>query len=166
MRLLFIITCLTILFSFGEGARAWADQNLSIEIELTSAGIRTKAGTPLSIWVAVRNGLGKPVEIKQSEGGQDAEAEYKLSIRNVDGTSPPLTEYGKEIYQGGDVFTTGVFRSTVLQPGSAVVEEVSLDKVFDLSQAGTYAVQVARKIGSEVHAPYIQSNSIMITIEN
>jgi hypothetical protein len=133
-------------------------------IDLRINKITVTRGEKLYLSIRLINGSSHAIKLKEGEDSHKGEAEYLVDIRDLEGHQAPLTEYGEGIYKNGEPFTPGTFRATVLQPGQSVSDGVGVDKIYDLSQPGTYAIWVSRKFDDGSGLRFIQSNKVTVTV--
>ncbi len=67
---------------------------------------------------------------------------FRPELRDTRGQPIPLTEYGKHYFEAP--FSTTSDLTVPLAPGKTVIQEMELDKLFDLSRPGKYKVHVER----------------------
>ena len=89
-----------------------------------------------------------------------------MLFRSEDATGKrlALTEYGQHIYDTSDLFVSGTYRAMVLRSGQSVTKLIRAEKVYDLSQPGTYTFRVARQFNAERSLRYVQSNSVVVVV--
>jgi hypothetical protein len=92
-----------------------------------------------------------------------AASEYYIRVL-TDDANAPLTEKGGRIYERSEILVPGIYRSTILQPGDAVMADVSVTDIYDLTQPGHYVIWVERKLPTELGGGYVSSNTITVTV--
>jgi len=68
----------------------------------------------------------------------------KVKVVNASGKQIPLTLYGQQFYPKGP--TVGSAGVKVLSPTESLKEELDLQRIFDLTIAGTYTLSVSRNV--------------------
>jgi hypothetical protein len=96
--------------------------------------------------------------VPRSPDPSEAEMFYTVEVHNKDGKDAPETEYGQ------NVNTTGSVLKEFLQPGETMKEDMILGRLFDLSIAGVYEVQLSRRIPDDPDGGTVKSNKITIAV--
>jgi hypothetical protein len=123
-----------------------------------SAQTQVRVGTPIFLSTRKTNisdheidkwsSLGRSTEVRDENGNL-------IKVREPDNTRP--------IVSGGDGMLRGT-KDTVLQPHESKIHTAFLSEGFDLSQPGTYTVQVSEHISNDPQSPTIKSNIITIIV--
>ncbi len=119
--------------SVKTGAQVWVD-----------AVITNNSDHDLLIYKAVSEGM--------DQGGWV----YRVDVGNAKGVIPPETQYAKNIGAGG----SGGY--IPLHAGETVTHRVNVSKLYDLSQPGTYTIQLRRF--DEETKTFVLSNKIRVTV--
>jgi hypothetical protein len=143
----------------GAFSAAQAGQDLSITLKPSASTLLGRSGH-VDILVNLQNTSGHTLEIKDG----NVEGLYFVDVRDSSGNQVPLTELGNSLYAGTKVFGEGVFRKAMLQPGEAIQKYVSVERIYNLSQPGTYSIQLTREIDDQSGPHYIRSNTVSVPV--
>lgn len=123
-----------------------------------SARTTIKAGSPIALSVRKTNISDHEID-KWSSLGQSTE------VRDENGNliKPRELDKNRPIISGGEGMLRGT-KDAVLQPHDSKTRSGLLSEGFDLSQPGTYTVQISEHISNEPTSPVINSNVITITV--
>lgn len=145
-----------------EPGRVWAAETgrgLSIALTPSNNTLLGRSGH-VDLLVALQNTSSRPIPIKDGE----IEGLYFIDVRDGKANQIALTEQGKALYASGEVFAQGRFRNVLLQPGQSVKRYVSVEHVYDMTQPGTYSIQLTRKFDDPSGPLYIRSNIVTVTV--
>lgn len=138
---------------------AHAAQYASITIEPTPA-TQMRSDSHVIVDVFLQNTAGHVLQIKDGP----ARGLYIVDVRDRAGTEAKLTMTGKNLYGGADVFSEGHFTTLWLRPGQVVREEINVGEIYDLTQPGTYTIQLSRRFDDGSGPRYIRSKPISVTV--
>jgi hypothetical protein len=103
-----------------------------------------------------------------AEGKRTAELDYTVDVRDSNGNPPPESNYSKVIkgtYTGRPrevSVSTGDPLAFMVEPGQTFTEDLDLDNLYDLSQLGSYTVQLSRF--DDESKTWVKSNTVAITV--
>jgi hypothetical protein len=117
-----------------------------------------KASENVYITVVVRNASAAPVPYAAHPFAPDVD----YHVTSADGKPVPLTAYG---HGRKDAIAVASSRTEQLAPGEAVVYEILLGRVYDLTLAGTYRFQVAKEMGQPGQAGGPSASSNVLEFE-
>ncbi len=140
----------------------------SFSIAITVPQSLVKPGSEIEMRVVLTNVASHDIRIPQ-ENGARAEFAYTITVKDHDGNAPPETEYfaavkGKNVTKPGKLtlVVTDSYGLHSVKPGANMTDSVDLNKLYDLSQPGKYAIQVERI--DDVSKTVVKSSSITITV--
>lgn len=127
-----------------------------------------KAGDVIAVEITIKNTSEEPAFAAPAL--TTAEAKYQIDVRDERGESALETAYERSLRPAKDRLGREIESVTVvkdgplrlLQPGETMKEVIVLNRLYDLSMAGTYTAQVQVR-GDDKDRP--RSNQITITIK-
>jgi hypothetical protein len=164
MKIMFLPVTLVALALLALPSHSDAGQEMSIQLAPFNMQMRQDSRSGVSLRIVLRNTSSHDVKILEHENQELGESDYVMNVVNINGVQPSLTEYGSHIYGGGDIFVSGTYRSITLQSNQSISTSVRVDKVYDMSQPGTYTASVSRKIDTPAGPRYIRSNEVTFTV--
>jgi hypothetical protein len=123
------------------GSPLWAQQPIplcSVEISLVHDNVRS--GDQIIVKAKVTNITNHAVTLAH-EMGHEAEYEFKVAVRDGDGSLAPMTKNGQYFWKD-DSALEGDWIDELLEPGKSVVLSVNLTELYDL-KPGSYHVQLS-----------------------
>jgi hypothetical protein len=133
--------------------------SLSIETQPQTA----KLGEDIHLRIALTNTSSSEIRFAEVPGDPPpGEFVYKIEVRDSKGQSVRLTEYGRKF--NGVLPVRGSRVTHVLQPGQSVIDDVTLNKLYDLAKPDKYTVEVTRQIPEHLGKGTIRANSTTLTI--
>jgi hypothetical protein len=156
---LFSIVLATASVSLAQSTQANRKPSFSITLS-TPDGV-VKPGSNVMLEVVLKNTSDQDISAGELLGG--AELNYDIDVRDSKGDLATETQYGRRIHgkdpnpgHGG----SGVARA--LKPGETQKTKTFLNRVYDLSQPGSYTVQAqTRDPNSNM---IVKSNTITFTV--
>ena len=88
---------------------------------------------------------------------------FTFNVRDESGAEPRLTKLGRLQIRGegeDEVIGKIIFRQ--LRPSEALLNEIVITKLFDLSRPGNYTIQVERLV--DATRTYVKSNTITASV--
>ena len=155
---------LIIMIEFFVPTVSYAGQAVTIRLETPLPRTSLASGHGIGLRVTLTNNSPYPIHIMEREELDVGEASYYLYAEDATGKRLALTEYGQHIYGTSGIFVSGTYRATVLRSGRSVTKLIRAEKVYDLSQPGTYTFRVARQFNAEISLRYVQSNSVVVIL--
>jgi hypothetical protein len=160
-------------FSQSSGVPSAGGANAPFKLEITAnpdtahafrwdfekaAQTTVRAGSPIVLGIRKTNISDREID-KWSSIGEATE------IRDEAGNliEPRPLDENHPITSGGEGMLRGT-KDTVLQPQESKIRSLLLTKGYDLSQAGTYTVQISEHTGNDPASPLVKSNIITITV--
>jgi hypothetical protein len=126
-----------------------------------------KAGTQVQIEVNVVNATGHKIWFSAAKGGKGwSELIYNVTIRDAQGSSPPLTKLGRaltgEFLPGDDEIPNSVDHVFAdLEAGASALDVMTVSKIYDLSRPGSYVVMIS---GVDTKDAWVCSNTVSIKV--
>jgi hypothetical protein len=136
-------------------------QQPSISIE---AGKPTfELGQPIQIHIILKNTTDREFTVFRSTGGASGEEYYSVGVIGPDGKPAALTEYGAamEKYRGQLPILSR--KMVHVAPGGDADDNVTISRMFNMTAAGTYVVQVSRPSPLNPTAT-LKSNKLTISV--
>jgi hypothetical protein len=124
-----------------------------------------KVGEEVRIQVSWKNNSDQPIFYAPEI--PTADTSYKVYVEDDKGNPAPETSLGRRVRTGTDEFghtTIRVFKTApgrTIAPGESVSEEIVLNKLYDLSKPGRYAVRLNGRDDPDGSSP---SNTLTITL--
>ena len=146
-----------------------SNSQVPLSIALTALQQRILAGAPVKLQVVTTNTSTQPldfwVEYTSDLGGWV----YRVSVVDGSGNVPASTMRGRTFEYndkkspnvGPGTFLLGNGGFTELQPGKTTVDVIDVGRLYDLSQPGTYTIQV-RRFGEG--SGWVTSNAVTVTV--
>ncbi len=159
MRLRNKCTLLLAMFGICCAALTQAPQQPTITIE--SKNPTFESGQPIYIHIVLKNTTDRQFTVVRSVGGARGEQNYRISVIDTHGGPAARTEYGEAREKHPEV--NGSRSMKTLAPGQDVDEYVELTQMFDMSEPGTYILQVSRPSPLDP-AIILKSNPVNITV--
>lgn len=123
-----------------------------------------KSGEPIRIGVTLTNVSKNDISVEHDISNK-GEFFYSVTIQAASGKAPRKTDYNHAL--SGEPTSTPTIITTspipaVVTPGKTIVEIIVLNDLYDLSEPGTYSVQVERT--DPLSKTTVQSNKLTIVI--
>jgi hypothetical protein len=150
----------------GSGLFAAPDAAM---IKISTAKGSAKAGSDVTIEVIFTNMSKNHIVFATGAKREDqGETDYKVEVQDETSKRAPETSYGHKLRTGEDppgqhTVIVGSFVTFEVPPGGTVKNEILVNKLYDLSKPGKYAIRVER-LDDAGGAP-IKSNTITLTVE-
>ena len=161
MRLMSKFSLLLAMIGICCAAFTQAQQQPSITIE--SKNPTVESGQAIHVHIVLTNTTGREFTVFKSVGGGLGEQYYSISVTGPDGNPAALTEYGAAAQKNvGVVSGSRIMKKVAL--GANVDEYVTISRMFNMTLAGKYVVQVSRP------SPFnpsiiLKSNNLTIRVE-
>jgi hypothetical protein len=125
---------------------------------VNSAETTVKAGSMIVLAIRKTNISDREID-KWTAPGQHSE------VRDDGGNllKPRPLDLSRPMASGGEGMLRGT-KDVVLQPGESKIHDGQLSSGYDLTQPGTYTVQVSEHISNDPASPVVKSNVITITV--
>jgi hypothetical protein len=126
-----------------------------------------KAGSPVQIEVNVVNATDHKIWFSAAKGGKGwSELTYNVTIRDAQGSSPPLTKLGRaltgEFLRSDDEVPNSVDHVFAdLETGESAPDVMTVSKIYDLSRPGSYVVTIS---GADTKDAWVYSNTVSIKV--
>jgi hypothetical protein len=134
-----------------------------VTIRLTTTQVHYKLGRKLHLLATLYNDSDQNIIIKSDDEGR-GELDYYINGINIAGKSLFATEFGQKYYSRGDLFTPGIRRAIVLQPGQSTWSEVAIENIYKIDAPGTYTFDVSREIDFQSGPRSVQSNLVTVNV--
>ncbi|MDE3163119.1 MAG: hypothetical protein KGL64_07655 [Acidobacteriota bacterium] len=132
-------------------------------ITIDSKTQAVKLGQPIYIHIVLKNTTDRQFTVVRSVGGARGEQNYRISVIDTHGGPAARTKYGEAREKHPEV--NGSRSTKTLAPGQDVDEYVELTQMFDMSEPGTYILQVSR-LSPFDRAVILKSNILAIKVDN
>lgn len=133
-------------------------QPFSLEIQPLQEPIL--AGTELKITARLTNTSGQEIRLLNSPGHEHGELNFEVKVTDPGGNEAAPTKYWKEVKKG----VWGSRQKLKLAPGESYDQEIVVSRLYDLSETGTYLVEVSRDLPPELGKGKITAKPITVTI--
>ncbi len=140
-----------------------ASQQPSISIEARKPTF--ELGQPIQIHIILKNTTDRQFTVFRSTGGASGELYYSVSVIGPDGNSAASTEYGAAMEKNRDQIVPLSRKMVTVAPGASVDDNVTVSKMFNMTAAGTYVVQVSRPSPFD-RSIILKSNTLAIKVDN
>ena len=115
------------------------------------------------------NGSLNPITIRSvdpadGQKGHSGEGDYYIYASDDLGRTPLLTQEGKLLYAGPDLFAFGVRRAVILRPGESTKVQIEVGYIYDLSHPGQYRFWVGRKVDTMSGTRFLRSNEVTVEV--
>jgi hypothetical protein len=138
------------------------DYSLSIRAKQAE----TRVGSQVTIEVVQTNMSDHQLTTSAGSGPDEAAVFYKTYVYGGDGALAPETKFGRRVRTekddpGETTVIVGEALLRYLQPGGSLRDEITLNRLYDLSKPGKYTVQVQ---GLDSAGRVAKSNTVTIII--
>ena len=113
-------------------------------ISIESKNPTVELGQPIQIHVVFKNTTERQFTVFRSTGGGSGELYYSVSVIGPDGKPAALTEYGAAMEKNRHQIVPLSRKMVTVAPSASVDDNVTVSKMFSMTAAGTYVVQVSR----------------------
>ena len=120
-----------------------------------------QAGSPIKIDITIKNVSDHEIRVEREAIQSMGESTHEFDVRDSNGNPVPETRYYRRFK---DPLTWHNYRRSILAPGGTAKDEVTLNKLYDLSIPGEYTVQ-ARRHNDFYSGEWVKSNTIKITVK-
>lgn len=134
-----------------------------ISMTISAVNSTVKAGSPVLIDVVLANILSQTIylgRIRTTSDDDDGGWNDWVDVWDAKGATAPQTEVGKRIQDPMGPGVAASVSTLILEAGTKQTDRVNVSKLYDLSQPGTYTIQVRRMD----HGGYDRSNKITVTV--
>ena len=138
-------------------------QQPTISIESKSPIV--KLGHPIQIHIVLKNTTNREFTVFRSTGGASGEQYYSVSVIGPDGKPAALTEYGAAMEKNRHQIVPLSRKMVTVAPSASVDDNVTVSKMFNMTAAGTYVVQVSRPSPFD-RSIILKSNTLAIKVDN
>lgn len=153
----------------APGGTAASKQPFSLTIAAPKDPV--KAGVELHVLATVTNTSSRSLTFSTSLGVVPVDdVFYKINVRDEHGRVAPPSANLRNRNKLVPTFW-GSITSRTLGPGDSFVEQVTVTRMYDLSQPGIYTISVARHVppdfvpqGQKLGKDFVQSNTITVTV--
>jgi hypothetical protein len=101
------------------------------------------SGSELRIPLIVTNKSDDLIYVSKANGGDQAELNYAIEVTDGNGQPAVRTKYGQDLINPNILHTASNLQYP-LKPGESIEDLLIVTRIFDLSQPGTYTIQVQR----------------------
>ncbi|HLJ27972.1 MAG TPA: hypothetical protein VKY85_14780 [Candidatus Angelobacter sp.] len=115
--------------------------SFSLRIRLANSKKTVPAGAEVKISITMKNVSRSQIFFEAAPGLPQLSG-FLPDVRDANGRPVPLTDQGKQYFYGAYTTTSDIM--VPIEPGKTMVQEMELDKLFDLSHSGQYKIQVVR----------------------
>jgi len=161
LALLSLLVAVTAARCSGQTSGGQPSFTLTIRVDQNTF----KVGSKIELQIALANTSNRSLAVWKENGEPSAELDgFGIVVQDGNGASAHETKYGRAV-TGKEESTEGRVSSGVggsLPPGETFKDATVLNKLFDLSEAGKYKVQVLRTDPASKAA--VKSNTITITV--
>lgn len=146
------------------------DQKASFTMRIHLKDDTVKRGSEVQVWVELTNISTEPIWLWRSRTGPPP---YTIKIADRQGRPASLTAKGRAFQKGKAVILEsgrivrafpGSGAQVSIVPGETVQDSVNIDEQFDLTQPGTYTIQLERV--DPVTKVRVKSNAVTMTVAN
>jgi hypothetical protein len=142
---------------FGQEGKS----NCPFATAISASNQTVRSGEEIRVHVVLTNASDHTIVAERVPGSDRAEAHYDISIKDRHGSIVPLTEAGRATKaHRGD----GSFIKMWIKPGEKMEENTILNNQFDLTNPGTYEIQLMRPASFDPKDGSCSSNKITITV--
>ena len=157
--------CILLLPILGLCSTALPQASRQPSISIEAEKPTFELGQPIQIHIVLDNTTDRSFTVFRSTGGASGEEYYSVGVIGPDGKPAALTEYGAamEKYRGQlQVLSRKMVHVT---PGGDADDNVTISRMFNMTAAGTYVVQVSRPSPFD-RSIILKSNSLAIKVDN
>lgn len=137
----------------------------SFSIVISTAQTEFKAGSKVELQIALTNTSNQSLAVRQEKGEPSAELDgFVIAVRDSSSTPARETKYGR-VVTGKEESTEGLVSSGVqgsLPPRQTFKDATILNKLFDITKAGKYKIQVSRF--DTITKTWVMSNEITVVV--
>jgi hypothetical protein len=151
------------------GLAGAAEPELSLTVSVAKDGV--KVGAEVRLRILLTNLTNHQITLGRLNHPDGLENEYSFDVRDSQGRSVPLTRYGRAVHgtpdEGDERHDCGDCSGVTqdLEPHEKITDEIAVSKIYELTRAGKYTIQVSRPQGDNSHA-IVKSNTITVTISD
>ncbi len=133
-----------------------------LSISISTPDVVVKVGADIRLDIIVKNTSGREARFARSKG--DAEFDYDITVHNKNGQPANKTPYGHKIHskEPSDTPRHGGMVLIRLNPEQEYVQRITLNKLLEIQEPGTYVIQVERR-DSEIKG-MLKSNKLVVTV--
>lgn len=142
--------------AFGQGGTN-TKPPFSLRVE---APANVAAGSEIVATISLTNTSNSEITIMVSPGKEHGELEMNVIVRDESGKDAEPTSYWRKTRTG----VGGSWKYIKLSPGGVYEEHIKLNRLYDLSESGTYTVQVRRSVPKGLGEGFIESNVVKLNI--
>ena len=135
--------------------------SISIEAEKPTFEL----GQPIQIHIVLKNTTERQFTVFRSTGGGSGELYYSASVIGPDGKPAALTEYGAAMEKNRHQIVPLSRKMVTVAPSASVDDNLTVSKMFNMTAAGTYVVQVSRPSPFD-RSILLKSNTLAIKVDN
>ena len=130
---------------------------VKVSIQTKNGQHTFRSGEQIVLLITLKNtGAGESALSSSSDSHDN-----KVSLTDVTGNTPPLTEFGKKATS--PMGMPGPRRALRLQPGESKQISLDISQIYDLSRPGKYTVSISRFVRSPLRGD-VTSNPLTIEI--
>jgi hypothetical protein len=171
-----ILTCgLMSLFPLSRFAQAAQTIQAPFSLTISAEKSIVEAGTDVSLFVVKKNTSERTISIYRAVSPDSDQGGwvYKVTVRTEDGAQVPETRFGKAVQppetHGGSASSStsamvGSGGYIPLAPGQTVTDHINVSKLYELSRAGRYTLQV--KEFDPGSGTFVESNLVTVTVSS
>ena len=157
--------CILLLPIFGLCCPALPQVSQQPTIAIESKNITVASGQPIQIHIVLNNTTDRSFTVFRSGGGASGEQYYSVSVIGPDGDPAALTEYGAAMEKNRHQIVPLYRKMVTVAPSASVDDNVTVSKMFNMTAAGTYVVQVSRPSPFD-RSIILKSNTLAIKVDN
>jgi len=155
--------CILLLSIFGICCAALTQATQQPTITIGSKNPTFESGQPIQVHIVLKNTASQSFSIFRTPGGVRGELFYSISVTGPDGNPAPLTKYGEAAQKHGLIPLCRTMK--VIAPGQTIDSNANVERMFDMTPAGTYVVQASRASPLDP-AVILKSNTLTISVGN
>jgi len=147
----------------GNASQVSKTEEPTISINISTPQNTVRVGSEIIVDVVTQNISHHVIHYTVIAGAGAELSHFRVDVRNSVGKPVTETQYGQKVH-GTDhrAHSGSVFGADIpVEPGKTLHEKLILTKEYDLSQPGTYTVQLRR---TDFDDSSVKSNTITLTI--
>jgi len=146
----------------AQAAKSPRDLEPSFSITISAPERTVKANSEVELDVILKNTSHRDISVSEILGGADLN--FNIEVRDGQGKLAPETSFGKKLHGKDPNFQGqhGSILAHTLAFGASHETKTFLNKIYVLSEAGTYTVQASRR-DPDANV-VIKSNSVTLTV--
>jgi type 1 fimbria pilin len=150
---------------FGQATPPAHNNKMSFSIKISSPQKVVKVGSPILLVVKITNISDRDISHATAPGHSMPEFTCDIEVRDSRGSVASETPYGLKV-RGKDAsyHHGGSMLLQTLKPGEELQQETVLSRIYDMTQAGKYTIQVSKRDPDT--GVTVKSNTTAVTVQN